>query len=696
MADNMARQTNVLLRPSDPVFFSFVSWRAAANLALAGLVALALMPAVAIAQNGASRSPPTVQAKSGSAAVQAVSVKARSFVIPFAVHDNDPPVVEVLLYLSSDRGHSWMLHSRQNPDAGQFPYQCTADGQYWFAIRTTDRDGKTLPNVPLRAELIIDVDTQPPVLDFNATIDAAGRIVGQWRVRDAHIDPASLVIEYSTQPTSNVWATVPLAATTTEMPPVWEDKIAWWPTGAGGTIHVRAAISDRAGNRTERETQVQLGQLAQRFGQSPRASDPPAAPARGPARQASAPPGGPSSSPPTAPQLPEPFGSTPAQAVGYQQPGGASADQNAAGAGEATNPSSRQPNASDRRPSAKRGAGGDRSAAPSQTWASEPASGAGDRTVESNSWQPRSSTAGSQPAHNPSADNGDDPNVMIATGSTISSPPSSGASGASADGGAAAVPSMAAQPAGWTTEPRGSASNASVPAAPAFGDTSEVSRFINTSRFQLAYEIDSASPSGVKDVELWATIDGGRTWQRWASDGDRQSPFPVTADRDGVFGFRIVIYTNDGLRGRQPRPGEGADMWVAVDTMAPRVSLTAAPYGTGANAGQLMVHWDASDEHFGPRPITLSYATTPAGPWTTIAEGLRNEGQFAWKPGSEVPPSVYLRVAATDRAGNVAADQTAQPVDLSGLVPKGRIRGIEPASDPAQPTAIEARSAPAR
>src|SRR5690606_27754545 len=63
----------------------------------------------------------------------------------------------------------------------------------------------------------------------------------------------------------------------------------------------------------------------------------------------------------------------------------------------------------------------------------------------------------------------------------------------------------------------------------------------NAKRFNLDYDVTSVGPNGLADVELWATTDGGRRWDRWGKDPDRTSPFDVKVERDGVYGFRVVV-----------------------------------------------------------------------------------------------------------------------------------------------------------
>jgi hypothetical protein len=204
----------------------------------------------------------------------------------------------------------------------------------------------------------------------------------------------------------------------------------------------------------------------------------------------------------------------------------------------------------------------------------------------------------------------------------------------------------------------------------------------SSKRFNLDYSIDAVGPAGVEKVELWVTRNGGRDWDLWGLDEDLESPLLVEVENEGVYGFRVVIVGNNGLASQTPRSGDLADLWVGVDTTKPVVNITSAAYGTEMHAGQLDIQWTARDDHLAMRPITLSFSPQQQGPWTTIASGLPNDGQYYWRVDSSVPAQFYLRLQARDEAGNVGTHQLDQPLQSAGLTPKGRIRGLEPVAEP--------------
>ncbi|MEM9365829.1 MAG: hypothetical protein AAGD07_07515 [Planctomycetota bacterium] len=200
----------------------------------------------------------------------------------------------------------------------------------------------------------------------------------------------------------------------------------------------------------------------------------------------------------------------------------------------------------------------------------------------------------------------------------------------------------------------------------------------SSNRFSLEYELEAVGTQGLEAVELYGTEDGGATWKRWGADPDQASPFDIETLTSGVFGFHIVVVGANGLASPRPLAGDLPQMVVVVDQEQPEVTVTGAKYGEGEFTGSLIIQWRARDEHLLERPITLAFGESTEGPWTTIAGGVRNSGQYAWPADAALPAQIYLRIDAADQAGNVGTYVLDTPVDTRGLAPRARIRGFRP------------------
>jgi len=229
--------------------------------------------------------------------------------------------------------------------------------------------------------------------------------------------------------------------------------------------------------------------------------------------------------------------------------------------------------------------------------------------------------------------------------------------------------------------------NAAAEVAPAkFADAGDASpvkvpvRPLNSKRIVLEYEIKDIGPSGVSMVDLWYTRDG-RRWEKCPTGAQRTSPYVLEVKEEGMYGITLVASSGIGLKKRPPRPGDNPQVWIEVDTTKPLVRLTGCTVGTGTAADSMTITWRASDKHLGERPVTLSYAETADGPWSTIATGLENTGLYVWKMPTSVPQKLMIRLEATDLAGNVGMTQTLQPVLVDLAKPSVAILGVHSAAN---------------
>jgi hypothetical protein len=202
-------------------------------------------------------------------------------------------------------------------------------------------------------------------------------------------------------------------------------------------------------------------------------------------------------------------------------------------------------------------------------------------------------------------------------------------------------------------------------------------RYSDSERFSLDYILEAVDARGVEAVELYGSVDEGATWKLWGRDPDRQSPFDIETREEGVFSYRIVVVGRSGLASARPMAGELPDMVVVVDKQAPQVRISGARYGEGDRIGSLVIRYDCVDANLKERPITLAFSENADGPWTTIAGGLRNDGDYVWPADPGLPRAFYLRMDATDKAGNIGTYILDKPIDAQGLAPRARIRGFQ-------------------
>ena len=185
-----------------------------------------------------------------------------SFGVPFKINNSDGSFLEVQLYVSKDHGQSWAFHESRKPDQTEFPFESEGDGEYWFALKTLDRNKQLWPPGHLsRPELRILVDTRQPTLDFRIQADAAGRVVCRWQAEDAHLDPETFQILYRPEQSTD-WQQVPVQLQPNIPANIYSDQLAWWPSIPERELVVRIQISDQAGNQVFQDRRVVVNPVA--------------------------------------------------------------------------------------------------------------------------------------------------------------------------------------------------------------------------------------------------------------------------------------------------------------------------------------------------------------------------------------------------------------------------------------------------
>lgn len=749
------------------------------------------------------------------------------FNIPFKVDSSDEAFVEVHLYSSANQGATWNFYNRQPTDASEFPFQANGEGEYWFAIKTLDRNRRLLPEGDPQPELRIIVDTTKPKLEVTAAADPAGRIVCRWNASDTYLHPKSLQLLYkptftgdnpNTAPSR--WQSVTVNTPTYAPGGIYVDQLAFWPETTVQKLDVRVAIADQAGNiaSADRRLTVQRPSWRHSTQATARPTDSPSVdPARVPTSHApvrnmkcedgvcDVPPVA-ANDPqwkrafysklrPTAPENYRPNETaadrkTVPRAIFRENPYSNPATAKSSSAPIASNANrNRQPGSTaDRRTASLVGSQPEYTSPPAPSGWTLNDNGQNTRPVQSEPTQPyrnfqRPPAEIFQQHQNHSSyskppvpfentqrqvpnSRGNDTHSDVwqsnvqhdatqsqtSVGSTLSPdhrmlPVASGNRSPRRTDSIAPNPNaidivgnqsvsqsstnfprnqyqgldtrglphnvnselVPGQPGrrtfdsignerpigqmlntGYTPRPeqqyqQGSSNKFPQTSAPSNvgrvssnGPSRTNTQIISTKRFRLNYDINAIDPSGVGKVDLYITQNKGRTWQLWGQDPDNQSPFPVEVQDQGLYGFRVVVHSKDGLVGTGPSSGDDADMWVRIDTQTPMAQITSVPYGRGKEAGRLVINYRVSDEFLTLRPLRIAYSRAPQGPWTIIEDNLRNEGRYLWKVDRAVPDRIFLKIDAMDQAGNVGTHQLSQSVDVSGLVPRGTIHGVEP------------------
>ncbi len=210
-----------------------------------------------------------------------------------------------------------------------------------------------------------------------------------------------------------------------------------------------------------------------------------------------------------------------------------------------------------------------------------------------------------------------------------------------------------------------------------FNNSSGRFRAVKSHRFEINYRIDDVGPSGVSSVELFITQNNGQKWYKYGDDADRQSPFVVDVPEDGLYGFAIRVRSGAGLADDPPQSGEEPSIVLIVDRTPPVAQLMPVQQGAGGAMNKITISWRVTDDNPSDKPISLSYAANPNGPWEPICGWQQDTGSYAWQVGAGVPSRLYVRLVVRDAAGNHSFVDTPQPVLVDLSKPTARIVDVE-------------------
>ena len=638
-----------------------------------------LVSVIAVAWGIAASTAGIIHAQSGQTSTTAGYVlpepiywKQTLFQIPYQWNSAAEPSAAhtVYLHLSKDGGASWQKISDARPNVSSFNYRAEGDGEYWFAVRTVDHQGRVWPASEFHPELRVIVDTSMPRIDrLQAELRNSGTIEITWSGFDSNLDPDSWKFETQSDPTGP-WQPLPwsnLNAGTTGVPRLDSGgqhsgrAVCQLPPGQS-PIAVRATVSDRAGNSASFRSEVQLA-----TGGTGVVTRLPAV-APGPIAN-------------NQPAI-NPFVSTATNLPTQPLPGSTTATPNQ---GWVSGSEARaRPTLSTTQPTDQSWPASTTAHAPFRLWSSGVSTPGDSITSYGTPIAIDSEQVAADDANDASGTEG--VSAKYAAANQSASP-------------SAGPPFQPLQPFRQASETRLPATvvNASpresaiqsvestidsthLPPTDAYASqqlTNVNPKLIGSRTFALEYDLEDVGRWGVSKVELWGTRDEGRTWRMYAEDDDQRSPLVVTVDDEGRYGFRIVVQSAGGPEGIRPQPGDAPELWVAVDLGQPVAELTAIERGAGNTADQLILHWRAADDNLEARPISLYYSSRQNGPWSVVATNLQNTGQYAWRIERHVPDRFFLRLEVRDAAGNMSAFHTRESVEFAASAPSARLNSAE-------------------
>ena len=599
------------------------------RLAAAGIVA-AVLAAAALGGGDPAARAATLPDAAGLPPL--VRTKHRTFAIPFRLPETKDPDADaapqrVLLNVSEDLGLSWMTAGETSPTAGSFTYTADTDGEYWFRLRAIDRKGRSRGGEG--PDIRVLVDAAGPRLAARLWRGPDGEIVCRYAAADDSLRLDSLSIEYR-GPDDTGWKSVAAdAVLARESPAHLVGEAIWWAGEKVDQLTARITITDESGNRATRQyslepadPRIDQGALAEELGLPPL-------------------PGG------DAGQL------ATRSMPGMPRPSVDDVD----GPGSVLQRSPTRLETDSRE--AGRSHPGPR-AAPG--WPAETAT-----------WSDGASGPVATAATAEQTDG-----LSLSEPALEGSPAGPAASGRNKRPNPGADRRVAIRPAATTTDPLAAAG---ITGPVAEGQSLEYRgrplHLARSRRFAWDYEIPAVRrAAGPLRAELWTTRDGGLTWQKTAVDADGRSPIDVELAEPGFYGVRLELVAKVPDADGGPRSGAEPDAWVGVDDQPPEVRLVAVDRDESGPADALIIRYAANDPLLPDNSVRLLYSPNAEGPWATIVAGATNAGEHRWEPARSVPARVYIRIEATDAAGNKSFAVGDEAVSVAPTRFGGRLGGL--------------------
>ncbi len=202
----------------------------------------------------------------------------------------------------------------------------------------------------------------------------------------------------------------------------------------------------------------------------------------------------------------------------------------------------------------------------------------------------------------------------------------------------------------------------------------------------LEFNIPRERTSGQKGVELWYNPDG-EIWSRGKFFEAGRETAGFFAPRDGRYEVVFVPMDHAGIPAYTPARATCPDYVVTVDSREPQVEILRPNGGEMFGTGRtVLIQWRAEDPNMAPAGVRVEVKPLD-GLWTTVGKGLSNSGSFPWDVPRAADARYFVRVTATDLAGNIGADESDKSFAVDGLAPTARVIG--PAESGVTPVPIE-------
>jgi hypothetical protein len=210
-------------------------------------------------------------------------------------------------------------------------------------------------------------------------------------------------------------------------------------------------------------------------------------------------------------------------------------------------------------------------------------------------------------------------------------------------------------------------------------------QYVRDGQVAIEFTVERQGPSGIKKIQVYRTLDDGRTWGLYWETPPNQTTSPLKLPlpkEEGLYGFRLVLFSGVDQSVGPPRTGDKPDIRLQVDRTPPALSLY-PPTINPNEANGLLLHYYVYDANLDPKSVSLYWSHQPGGDWKPMAIDTPRTStldsrlkECTWTLPPELLDHVYLRLTACDLAGNQAEYITRDPVTVDLHKPTARVTGV--------------------
>ena len=213
-------------------------------------------------------------------------------------------------------------------------------------------------------------------------------------------------------------------------------------------------------------------------------------------------------------------------------------------------------------------------------------------------------------------------------------------------------------------------------------------------KFDIDYTVTD-NESGVKNVELYYTVDGGTEWFYFGPDADLSSPIPFSAPAAKEVGLYIVATDKNGNKTPSPARGAMPMAYVTLDLEPPQVSIL-PPFTTSGEViamnNPVDIRWNASDANIKEGSTQIQLSRDGGATWTDLTFDREANGSWQWVP-SVAGNNLLLKVSVSDLMGNIgtavsmpfSVDEKRPAMQFESITPIDNNAGMEGGFNTSQP-----------